>query len=246
MVLEERRKQKDKIQTYGIMIIPITEALKDASILLGLKEMSRQDIKDVYDNIKGKVDVKFRDVQRKDSRRLVKQLVDTKLNQLKSIVKAEKKRKREDEEEEKQDAKAKEIGKKIKKEAKKDKGKLRQLIKAIHSADPVKDKYIVANVEFYDGADKHFTITPFNKEKIIEHLRDLSKGKQVQGEVYFSDAVGDYFIPGKRVKSFKLVSKKAFDIEEKAKYEKNSKKRINKKARGGLLPPRPPNRERAC
>ena len=71
------------------MTIPITEALKDASILLGLKEMSRQDIKDVYDNIKGKVDVKYRDVQRKDSRRLVKQLVDTKLNQLKSIVKAE-------------------------------------------------------------------------------------------------------------------------------------------------------------
>ena len=145
----------------------------------------------------------------------MKQLVDAKLNQMKtleSIVKAEKKRKREDEEEEKQDAKAKEIGKKIKKEAKKDKGKLRQLIKAIHSADPVKDKYVVANVEFYDGGSKHFTITPFNKEKIIEHLRDLSKGKEVKGEVYFSDAVGDYFIPGKRVRSFKLISKAAFDL----------------------------------
>ena len=102
MAQKKRHNQKDKIQTYGIMTIPITEALKDASILLGLKEMSRQDIKDVYDNIKGKVDVKYRDVQRKDSRRLVKQLVDTKLKQLKSIVKAEKKRKREDEEEEKQ------------------------------------------------------------------------------------------------------------------------------------------------
>ena len=183
MSQKKRHNQTDKIQTNGIMTTPITELLKDASLLLG-PEMSRQDIKDVWDNIKGKVDVKFRDVQRKDSRRLVKQLVDAKLNQmkkLKSIVKAEKKRKREDEEEEKQDAKAKEIGKKIKKEAKKDKGKLRQLIKAIHSADPVKDKYIVANVEFYDGASKHFTITPFNKEKIIEHLRDLSKGKQVQG-----------------------------------------------------------------
>ena len=175
------------------MKTPITELLKDASLLLGT-EMSRQDIKDVWDNIKGKVDVKFRDVQRKDSRRLVKQLVDAKLNQmkkLKRIVKAEKKRKREDEEEEKQDAKAKEIGEKIKKQSKKDKGKLKQLIKAIHSADPVKDKYIVANVEFYDGGSKHFTITPFNKEKIIEHLRDLSKGKEVKGEVYFSDAVGD-------------------------------------------------------
>ena len=84
MVLEERRKQKDKIQTYGIMTTPITELLKDASLLLG-PEMSRQDIKDVWDNIKGKVDVKFRDVQRKDSRRLVKQLVDAKLNQMKKL-----------------------------------------------------------------------------------------------------------------------------------------------------------------
>ena len=147
-----------------------------------------------WDNIKGEVVVKFRDVHWKDSRRLVKQLVDAKLNQmkkLKRIVKAEKKRKREDEEEEKQDAKAKEIGEKIKKQSKKDKGKLKQLIKAIHSADPVKDKYIVANVEFYDGASKHFTITPFNKEKIIETLRDLSQAKQVRGEaVDFSDAGG--------------------------------------------------------
>ena len=47
--------------------------------------MSRQDIKDVWDNIKGKVDVKFRDVQRKDSRRWVKQLVDAKLNEMKKL-----------------------------------------------------------------------------------------------------------------------------------------------------------------
>ena len=100
----------------------------------------------------------------------------------------------------------------------------------------MKDKYVVANVVFYDYSSKHFTITPFNKEKIIEHLRDLSKGKEVKGEVYFSDAVGDYFIPGKRVRSFKLISKKAFDIEEKAKYEKNSKKRINKKREGPSSP----------
>ena len=183
MVLEERRKQKDKIQTYGIMTTPITEALKDASILLGLGEMSRQDIKDVWDNIKGKVDVKFRDVQRKDSRRLVKQLVDAKLSQmkkLKSIVKAEKKRKREDEEEEKQDAKAKEIGEKIKKQSKKDKGKLKQLIKAIHSADPTKTKYIVLIIDFYDAPTTHLTLTPFNTEKIIDHLRDITKDREVR------------------------------------------------------------------
>ena len=93
MVLEERRKQKDKIQAYGIMTTPITEALKDASILLGLGEMSRQDIKDVWDNIKGKVNVKFRDVQRKDSRRLVKQLVDAKLSQMKKLKKYSESRK---------------------------------------------------------------------------------------------------------------------------------------------------------
>ena len=192
---------------------------------------------------RGKVDVKYSDVRNKDSRRLVKQLVEAKLKdmkKLKSIVRTEKKRKREDEKEEKKEAKAKakadEVGKAIKKEGKKEKGKLRQLIKAIHSADPMKDKYIVANVEFYDGGSKHFTITPFNKEKIIEHLRDLSKGTEVKGEVHYSDAVGDTFIPGKRVKSFKLTSQKAFDEEEKAKWSKNRAKKINKKREGAFFP----------
>ena len=62
------------------------------------------------------------------------------MKKLKSIIKTEKKRKREDEKDKKQDDKVREVGKKIKKESKKDKGKLRQLVKAIHSADPVKDK----------------------------------------------------------------------------------------------------------
>ena len=75
----KKHKQKDKIANYGIM-----ESLKDASILLG-PEMTRQDIKDVFDSIKGKVDVKFRDVQRKDSRHLVKQLVDAKLKEMKKL-----------------------------------------------------------------------------------------------------------------------------------------------------------------
>ena len=57
----------------------------------------------MFDSIKGKVDVKFRDAQRKGSRRLVKQLVDARLKEmtkLKSLMKTEKKRKREDEKEE--------------------------------------------------------------------------------------------------------------------------------------------------
>ena len=213
MVREERNKQKDKFETYDIM-----ESLIDASEILKMSSISPQDKKEIYQSLKGKLNIKYKDFQNKDSRRLLKQLVDAKLKEmkrLKSIVKTEMKRKREDEKEKKEAKKVEDIGQKVKKESKKDKGKLRQLIKAIHSADPVKDKYVVANVEFYDGGSKHFTITPFNKEKIIEHLRDLSKGKEVKGEVYFSDAVGDYFIPGKRVRSFKLISKAAFDKEEK-------------------------------
>ena len=92
MAYNKKQTQKDKIQTYGIMKIPITEALKDASILLG-HEMSRQDIKDVFDLIKGKVDVKFRDVQRKDSRRLVKQLVGAKLKETEETKKYNENRK---------------------------------------------------------------------------------------------------------------------------------------------------------
>ena len=90
-------------------------------------------------------------------------------------MKTEMKRKREDEKEKKETKKVEEIGQKVKKESKKDKGKLRQLIKAIHSADPMKDKYVVANVVFYDGGSKHFTITPFNKEKIIRTVQHIRK-----------------------------------------------------------------------
>ena len=43
-----KKKQNDKITDYGIM-----ESLKDASIMLG-HEMSRRDVKEVFDSIKGK------------------------------------------------------------------------------------------------------------------------------------------------------------------------------------------------
>ena len=81
-------------------------------------------------------------------------------------MKTEKKRKREDEKEEKQAAKVKEVGEKIKKEGKKvGKGKLKQLIKAVHSADPTKTKYIVLIIDFYDAPTTHLTLTPFNTDK---------------------------------------------------------------------------------
>ena len=137
----------------------------------------------MFDLIKGKVDVKYADVRNRNSRKLVKQLVEAKLagmKKLKRVIKSERKRKMEDEKEEekekKREAKVKEIGKAVKKSARKEKGKLGNLIKAIHNSDPVKDKYVVAIVDFYDGGSKHFTITPFNKEKVIEHLTDLTKG----------------------------------------------------------------------
>ena len=58
------------------------ENLKDAISVLG-DDMSRQDIKGVYDIIKGIVNIKYKDVQRKDSRPLLKQLLESKLNELK-------------------------------------------------------------------------------------------------------------------------------------------------------------------
>ena len=133
--------------------------LIDASLLLKYHEdFSRQDIKDVFDLIKGKVDVKYADVRNRNSRKLVKQLVEAKLagmKKLKRVIKSERKRKMEDEKEEKKEkkreAKVKEIGKAVKKSARKEKGKLGNLIKAIHNSDPVKDKYVVAVVELYDG-----------------------------------------------------------------------------------------------
>ena len=57
------------------------ESFKDAALLLG-HDMSRQDIKDVYDSINGKLDVKYKDIQNKDSRRLVKQLIESKLKEI--------------------------------------------------------------------------------------------------------------------------------------------------------------------
>ena len=122
--------------------------------------------------IKDKVDVKYSDIKNKSSRKLVKQLVEAKLDgmkKVKKVIKKERKRKREDEEEEKKDEKAKaklkEIDKSVKKSTRKEKGKLGNLIKAIHNANPVKDKYWVAVVEFYDGGSKHFYNHPLQQRE---------------------------------------------------------------------------------
>ena len=91
MVREEKQKQKDKIQTYDIM-----ESLIDASELLKMSSISTQDKKEIYNSLKGTLNIKYKDFQNKDSRRLLKQLVDAKLKEmkrLKSIVKTEMKKK---------------------------------------------------------------------------------------------------------------------------------------------------------
>ena len=113
---------------------------------------------------------------------------------------------------------------------------MKGLLKAIQSAEPTKEKYIVVNVEFYKDPNKLFTITPFNKSNVIEQIIDLTKSKEIQGEVRFSDAVGDIFVPGKRIKSFKLTDRKTFEQVEKGKYEKNRTKKINKRRKGGFFP----------
>ena len=54
--------------------------------------------------------------------------------------------------------------------------------------------------------DKHFMITPFNKKKIIDDLREQTKGrKEMGGIISFSDATGDTWRPGKRIKSLSLI-----------------------------------------
>ena len=120
---EKHKPDKIKTQPNSIM-----EDLKDASLLLKYHEdFSRQDIKDVFDLIKGKADVKYADVRNRNSRKLVKRLVEAKLagmKKIKRVIKSERKRKREDEKEEKkekkQEAKVKEIGKAVKKGAHKE------------------------------------------------------------------------------------------------------------------------------
>ena len=74
-------------------------------------------------------------------------------------------------------------------------------------------------------------MTPFNTEKIIEHLRDITKDREQREDNYLVR-----IIPRKRIKSFKLVDRKSFEETEKAKYEKNRTKRINKKREGGFFP----------
>ena len=160
------------------------ETLITASEMLKLSSIAPEDKKELYQSLKGTLNIKYKDLQNKDSRRLLKQLVDAKLGEMekmKDIIKTEKKRKREEKSDKKQVEKVKEIEKAVKKEARG--GKLKGLLKAIQSAEPTKEKYIVVNVEFYKDPNKLFTITPFNEADVIEQILNLTKSKEIQGEV---------------------------------------------------------------
>ena len=80
-------------------LVDKTEALVDASEILRGDTIAPGDKKDIYQSLKNILKIKLKDFQNKDSRRLLKQLVDLKLKEmkkLKGIIKTEKKRRKED------------------------------------------------------------------------------------------------------------------------------------------------------
>ena len=64
-------------------LIDKTEALVDASEILRADTIAPGDKKAIYQSLKGILKIKYNDFQNKDSRRLLKQLVDLKLKEMK-------------------------------------------------------------------------------------------------------------------------------------------------------------------
>ena len=94
-----------------------------------------------------------------------------------------------------------------------------------------KTKYNVVTFEFHDAPTAHLTLTPLNKDKIVEHLLDITRDKEVPADDYLVQ-----IIPRKRVKSFKLTDRNSFEQTEKPKWQKNRLTRINKRRKGGFFP----------
>ena len=126
-------------------------------------------------------------------------------------------------------AQVKRIGKRIKKATRKDKGKLGELVAEIDKSEPTREKYIVVTVEFYDAPLRHFIVTPFNKEKITDTLRYLTKTKEVGQEFIGSGEVAS-LKPGMRIKNFLLSTKESF-------RQKVATKSLFKKKREGAFFP---------
>ena len=102
---------------FSELDIIMAEQLKDVIILLD-HDMSREDIKSSYDIVK-KYGIRFKDIQIKDRRKLVKVVLESKLKEMKNknYNEVREKRKRGDEEDKKEMDIVKKIGKKVKKEA---------------------------------------------------------------------------------------------------------------------------------
>ncbi len=73
------------------------ESLLDASELLKLDTIGVQDKKEIYQSLKGKLNIKYKDLQNKDSIRLLKQLVDAKLKEVKKLKRYNENRKEDEE-----------------------------------------------------------------------------------------------------------------------------------------------------
>ena len=58
------------------------ETLITASEMLKLSSIAPEDKKELYKSLKGTLNIKYKDLQNKDSRRLLKQLVDAKLSEM--------------------------------------------------------------------------------------------------------------------------------------------------------------------
>ena len=78
--------ENQKNSAYSLMenLVDRTEALVDASEILKADTIAPGDKKDIYQSLKGILKIKYKDFQNKDSRRLLKQLVDLKLKEMKN------------------------------------------------------------------------------------------------------------------------------------------------------------------
>ena len=102
-----------------------------------------------------------------------------------------------------------ELASRSKKAVRKDKGKLGDLVQSIEKSNPTRDQYIVVTVDFYGAPVRHFIVTPFNKEKIMDTLRYLTKTKEVGQEFIGSGEVAS-LKPGMRLRDYFLSSRDNF------------------------------------
>ena len=82
-------------------------------------------------------------------------------------------------------------------------------MQSIEKSNPTREQYIVVTVDFYGAPVRHFIVTPFNKEKIIETLRYLTKTKEVGQEFIGSGELAS-LKPGMKIKGYLLSTRDNF------------------------------------